>query len=81
MPLHAGGFHEDAVATPVPAVSCGACPTVHATHDVPGRVIMGDKSSQKTNTKKEGKSLKEKRAVKKAKTADKSGTTIPTTGR
>jgi hypothetical protein len=42
---------------------------------------MGDKSSQKTNTKKEGKSLKEKRAVKKAKTADKSNSTIPTSGR
>jgi hypothetical protein len=41
--------------------------------------IMGDKSSQKSNVKKEGKSLKEKRSAKKAKAADKG--TIPTTGR
>ncbi len=43
--------------------------------------IMGDKSSQKSNVKKEGKSIKEKRAAKVAKAAGKSATTIPTTGR
>ena len=32
---------------------------------------MGDKSSQKSNVKKEGKSLKEKRAAKAVKAADK----------
>jgi hypothetical protein len=40
---------------------------------------MGNKSDQKNSVKKEGKSLKEKRAVKKAKVADKN--TIPTSGR
>ena len=39
---------------------------------------MGDKSGQKANVKKEGKSLKEKRAAKVAKAASKG--TIPTTG-
>jgi hypothetical protein len=42
---------------------------------------MASKSIQKTNHKKAGKTLKEKRAVKKAKTAAKSAPLIPPTGR
>jgi hypothetical protein len=42
---------------------------------------MANKDSQRTNTKKAGKTLKEKRAVKKAKSADKQATShIPPTG-
>jgi hypothetical protein len=41
---------------------------------------MGNKSAQKVNTKKAGKSLKEKRAIKKAKTENKSTSLIPPTG-
>lgn len=41
---------------------------------------MGNKSAQKSNDKKVGKSLKEKRAIKKSKTSDKSSSTIPPTG-
>ncbi|MEH0841169.1 hypothetical protein V6U81_02090 [Micromonospora sp. CPCC 205711] len=43
------------------------------------RVVMADKSHQKSNLKKQGKTLKEKRASKKAKQADKSSS-IPPTG-
>jgi hypothetical protein len=49
----------------------------HATN---GRMIMANKDSQKANVKKTGKSLKEKRAAKKAKVADKSASHIPPTG-
>jgi hypothetical protein len=42
---------------------------------------MADKSSHKTNDKKQGKTLKEKRAAKKAKTAAKPGALIPPTDR
>lgn len=41
---------------------------------------MANKSNQKADSKKQGKTLKEKRAVKKAKTADKSASRIPQTG-
>jgi hypothetical protein len=51
------------------------------THDAWEGHTMGNKSEQKSNVKKEGKSLKEKRAVKKTKAADKASSTIPTTGR
>lgn len=40
---------------------------------------MADKSSQKVNVKKQGKSLKEKRAAKKAKRSDKPSPLIPPT--
>jgi hypothetical protein len=43
-------------------------------------MIMANKDSQKANVKKTGKSLKEKRAAKKAKVADKSASHIPPTG-
>jgi hypothetical protein len=49
----------------------------HATN---GQMIMANKDSQKANVKKTGKSLKEKRAAKKAKVADKSASHIPSTG-
>jgi hypothetical protein len=39
---------------------------------------MSDKSPRKTNTKKQGKTLKEKRAAKKSKKADKSPQILPT---
>jgi hypothetical protein len=42
---------------------------------------MGSKSIQKNNQKKSGKTLKEKRSAKKAKTAAKSAPLIPPTGR
>jgi hypothetical protein len=42
---------------------------------------VGNKSVQKSNTKKQGKSLKEKRAGKKAKKAGAPTTLIPPTGR
>jgi len=46
-----------------------------------GQMIMGNKDSQGGNTKKAGKSLKEKRAAKKLKSADKAtGSHIPPTG-
>lgn len=45
-----------------------------------GRTIMANKDSQKANVKKTGKSLKEKRAAKKAKVADKTASHIPPTG-
>jgi hypothetical protein len=41
---------------------------------------MANKSVQKANTKKPGKTLKEKRAAKKAKTVSKSSSLIPLTG-
>ncbi|HEX5997214.1 MAG TPA: hypothetical protein VFY84_18905 [Jiangellales bacterium] len=41
---------------------------------------MANKSVQKINTKKQGKTLKEKRAAKKAKNAAKSAPLIPPTG-
>jgi hypothetical protein len=43
-------------------------------------VMMSDKSPHKANSKKVGKTLKEKRAAKQAKTATKSTTHIPPTG-
>jgi hypothetical protein len=46
-----------------------------------GRMIMANKDSQKGNVKKVGKSLKEKRAAKKAKVADKTISHIPPTNR
>lgn len=42
---------------------------------------MADKSTRKVNTKKQGKTVKEKRAAKKAKGAAKSVSLIPPTGR
>jgi hypothetical protein len=42
---------------------------------------MANKDSQKANTKKVGKSLKEKRSAKKAKAADKTASHIPPTNR
>jgi hypothetical protein len=45
------------------------------------RLTMADKSTHKTNTKKQGRTLKEKRAAKKAKTTGKPGTMIPPTDR
>lgn len=42
---------------------------------------MSDKSPRKDSAKKPGKSLKEKRAAKKANKADKSSSHIPPTGR
>jgi hypothetical protein len=41
---------------------------------------MADKSNHKVNTKKQGKTLKEKRAAKKAKTAAKPASLITPTG-
>jgi len=55
-----------------------AIATPHRSKD--GRMIMANKDSQKSNTKKVGKSLKEKRAAKKAKAADKATSHIPPTG-
>jgi hypothetical protein len=45
-----------------------------------GHRIMANKDSQKANTKKVGKTLKEKRSAKKAKAADKGASHIPPTG-
>jgi hypothetical protein len=42
---------------------------------------MANKSVRKVNSKKQGKTLKEKRAAKKAKNVDKSTSLIPPTGR
>lgn len=47
--------------------------------DVVGRTVVSSKSPQKSNVKKPGKTLKEKRAAKKAKHADKPAL-IPPTG-
>jgi hypothetical protein len=41
---------------------------------------MGNKSTQKVNTKKVGKTLKEKRSAKKSKSAAKSTSLVPPTG-
>lgn len=41
---------------------------------------MANKSNQKADTKKQGKSLKEKRAAKKAKVENKAASNIPQTG-
>jgi hypothetical protein len=46
-----------------------------------GRVIMSDKSPQRPNAKKPGKTLKEKRAAKKSKKAIASSPVMPPTGR
>lgn len=43
-------------------------------------MIMANKDSQKANTKKVGKTLKEKRSAKKAKADGKSSSHIPPTG-
>jgi len=42
---------------------------------------MGNKSANKEDKKKQGSTIKEKRAAKKAKVAEKSTSRIPTTGR
>jgi hypothetical protein len=44
-----------------------------------GQRIMANKDSQKANTKKVGKTLKEKRSAKRAKAADKTASHIPPT--
>jgi len=44
-------------------------------------MIMANKDSQKANTKKVGKTLKEKRSAKKAKAASAAASHIPSTGR
>jgi ribosomal protein S12 methylthiotransferase accessory factor YcaO len=54
---------------------------VAATYLSKRKVTMADKSSHKTNTKKVGKTLKEKRAAKKAKSTTKSTTIIAPTQR
>lgn len=46
-----------------------------------GKVLMADKSAHKTNQKKQGKTLKEKRAQKEAKKSRKEAPIIPITGR
>jgi hypothetical protein len=46
-----------------------------------GRQIMANKDSQKANTKKVGKTLKEKRSAKRAKAAGKAASHIPPTNR
>ncbi len=45
------------------------------------KVTMANKSNQKGEMKKQGRTLKEKRAIKKAKTAEKEASRIPQTGR